>query len=662
MSTFIHSMIMGTPTIHRRPTVAAQLLPIALLGLGVVLSSSHNDSWRAGGLLLLSAGAALLLYRDHHLRTALGTARSAQQAWQALVAHSPDAITLLTPQRDLLGQLKGHAVTQANAPAQALFAQADGAPVQGQLLTKLLPPEQHPRFHQQWQCADETRQPQLDEHALPGGKQHTPKWLQHQIIALDGAMLLVSRDTTEAHQNMKAAREQATFFRTLVDCLPMPVYARSTRPSTAGEYVVWNKASADVMQLAPEHVLGRKANELLPPEITRRGDEQDLCVLREPRIHHFPNLVYETPVGERIVDLIKVPVYGDDGQVDHILAIARDITDQRHAAEQLKLASRVIEETGDAVVVTDAVDRVVMVNPAYLHITGMSPTEVVGQSAELLGLPPLRESHLPGVTHALKLGQRWSGESRQTCQDGRTLDTWLSVSTLRNEQQKVTQHIRIFSDISVLKAHQRELVEQARHDSLTGLPNRRAFGERLTQAMARARRQPQTLAVLFIDLDGFKGVNDRFGHAGGDKLLAEVAQRLLQCVRLTDCVCRLAGDEFTVILEGAGNPGELINICQRIVDRLCVPHDMGEASVVVSPSIGAAVFQTGDTVDGLCHRADAAMYSAKHAGKACFVLAQPAAPDAASKPALAHHSGESGHTPLDLVPACSGEMLRVGAN
>jgi diguanylate cyclase (GGDEF)-like protein/PAS domain S-box-containing protein len=315
-------------------------------------------------------------------------------------------------------------------------------------------------------------------------------------------------------------------------------------------------------------------------------------------------------------------VYGVDGQLDHILSIAQDVTAQRQAADQLRMASRVIDETGDAVVVSDAVDRVVMVNPAFLNLTGMSPTEVVGKSAELLGLPPLRESHLPGIIPALNSGQRWSGESRQVCQNGRTLDTWLSVSTLRNELQRVTQHIRVFSDISILKAQQRELAEQARHDSLTGLPNRRAFGERLNQAMARARRNPQTLATLFIDLDGFKAVNDRYGHATGDELLVEVAKRLLDCVRLTDCVCRLAGDEFTVILEGAGHPDEVIRICKRILERLNQPHELMGDIVIVSPSIGAAVYESGETPDQMCQRADAAMYAAKRGGKANFVLSE----------------------------------------
>lgn len=286
----------------------------------------------------------------------------------------------------------------------------------------------------------------------------------------------------------------------------------------------------------------------------------------------------------------------------------------------LTLSSEVLQACGDAVVVSDGFDRVMIVNEAFLAMTGLSPSEVIGHSAELLGMPPLRDSHLEGVRAALSSGLRWSGESTQVCGDGRQIDTCLTVSALRNASGGITQHIRTFNDITEIKQQQRVLAEQARHDSLTGLPNRRAFGERLHQAMSRARRQPQTLAVLYVDLDGFKQVNDDHGHAVGDQVLVEVSRRLDDCVRLTDCVCRLSGDEFTVILEGAGHPEEVKRIGQRILERLSLPHQLAGRSLVVTPSLGGTLFQLGDNADSLCRRADATMYEAKRAGKARFML------------------------------------------
>lgn len=628
MSSLIHTMTMGTPTNSRRLAAAALALWTLALVLGLTLSSSsylstHGALPRWPGPVLAAIACAGLWHCLRRSQAALAASMRTEALWRTVAAGCEVGVMVLWPRRDALGRFQGYEVTQANQRALDLFRRRQGDKLEGCLLEEVLPEALQAIFMHRVNAAVETHQPQVEEHAFNrAGDRETASWLHHSIIAQGGGVVVVTRDVTETRQAMTALRERETFYRTMVDYLPMAVYARSTRPGSAGQYVVWNKAASEIMQIPADQMLGRQAAGLLPADIVRRGDEQDLAVLRDPRIHQFPNLVFRTPNGERIVDLLKAPVYGVDGEVDHILSIAHDVTDQRAAAEQLKLASRVIDETGEAVVVSDAVDRIVMVNPAFLNLTGLTPTEVLGHSAELLGLPPLRESHLPGVIDALQSGQRWCGESRQVCQDGRALDTWLSVCALRNDAHKITQHIRLFSDISVLKAQQRELAEQARHDSLTGLPNRRAFGERLGQAMARAHRSQQVLAVLFLDLDGFKAVNDRYGHAAGDKLLIEVAARLLTCVRLTDCVCRLAGDEFTLILEGAGNEDEVVRICQRIVDRLSVPHDMAGDAVVATPSIGAALMLPCETADALCQRADTAMYAAKRAGKCGFVLAQ----------------------------------------
>jgi diguanylate cyclase (GGDEF)-like protein/PAS domain S-box-containing protein len=623
MSSFIYSMIMGTPT-SPRPWASACALSAASMGIGIALSSPHHVAVQFLELMLMGT-ACVALWRNHlQTRSVVQREKAANTAWQALLAGSQNGITILQPRHDPLGRFMGWRIAECNGRAHELFG-AQAHSLANQPLLDALPHAIHTSFLHRLDTAMQSNLAMADEHVLhqPGAKA-PPRWLHHQILPIDGGLLLVTRDTTEAHESIRALRERETFYRTLIDSLPLAVFARSVRPDSEGEYVVWNKAAAEVMRMPAKLVLGRKASELMPPEVVKRGDEQDVEVLRDMRVHKFANLIYPTPDGERVVDMIKAPVMGADGRLDHILSIAHDVTAQRQTLEQLRLASRVIEEIGDAVVVSDAMDRVVMVNPAFLNMSGLSPVEAVGKNAELLGLAPLRDSHFPGMALSLASGQRWSGESQQASVNGRLIDTWMSVSTLRNDVQKVTQHIRVFSDISALKAHQRELAAQARHDSLTGLPNRRAFGERLVQAIARAQRHPQTLAVLYIDLDGFKAINDRFGHASGDAILMEVSKRLLASVRLTDCVCRLSGDEFTVILEGAGNVVELSQVCQRIVDRLCQPHPLKQERVVVSPSVGAAVFRAGETPDQLCQRADAAMYAAKHGGKSGYILSEPA--------------------------------------
>lgn len=593
---------------------------MACLAAGLVLMPSAHAPLQAIGLGLASMSGWMSWKLHAKMRTALALARHDEATWQVCLQSSQDAIMVLERRNDMMGRFMGYTVVRANPQAHQLFRD-DGLPLAGQLLKDVLPEGEHGNFHERVELAAESGQAQVDEHASAspkrGGKQ---RWLHHQIIPLPTGIALISRDTTEVHESIQALREQEAFYRTAVDSLPMALYARSARPHNKGRYIVWNRQASQIMQMPAERVLGLRACDVMPPEIAQRGDEQDQQVLDDPRTHFFPNLVFRTPNGARLVDLIKAPVYGVDGQLDHILSIATDVTESRRAAEQLKLASRVMEETADAVVVSDALDRIVMVNPAFLKMMGLHQEAVIGQNAELLGMPPLRESHLPGIEDSLSNGQRWSGECALVGAEGRSLESWLTVTTLRGDDQRLSQHIRVLTDISVLKAQQRELAEQARRDSLTGLPNRRMFTERLRQAMARARRQPQNLAVMFIDLDGFKAVNDRLGHAGGDQLLVEVATRLETCVRDTDCVCRLAGDEFTVILEGTGHPVEVRRIGQRIIERLSQPCVIGDETVRPGASVGVALFEPHESHESLCQRADAAMYAAKHAGKGRLVL------------------------------------------
>lgn len=624
MFSAVTTAVMEAPTIIRQAASTVQgLIAGGAIGAGFVLSSSDRPIFQLLGITCLSASVWQLWRSQARDAQRLRSGRLAQERWDALVAGTQDAVVILHHRLDLFGRFMGFEILEANAQAHAIY-RTPGAPLQGQLVFDVLPGSWPPSFQERLDQCWQTGLRQEDEHAWtqPAGDDATPEtgWLHHQFIRLPDGVAVVSRDTTTMRHAMQALHEQEVFYRTLVDSLPMAAFARSMRPHNKGRYVVWNQAAAQIMQQPTEAVLGRLPHDILPPEVAERAHAQDAEVaqLGHPVVHD--DMPYPTPEGERLVHLIKTPVYGVDGQLDHVLTIASDVTDQRRAAEQLRLASRVIDEAGEAIVVTDALDRVLRVNPAFLHLSGLTPSEVIGQPAELLGMPPLRESHLPGIQAALQGGERWTGESQQVQGAGRSLDIWLSVSTLRNEQQGITQHIRLFSDISVLKAHQRELAEQARHDALTGLPNRRAFTERLRQAMARARRRPQTLAVLFIDLDGFKAVNDDLGHAAGDQLLQEVAARLLQCVRTTDCVCRLAGDEFTVILEGAGHPEEVHRIGQRIVERVSAEITLAGKAVRVTPSIGAAVSRADESDEALCARADSAMYQAKRTGKARLVM------------------------------------------
>ncbi len=312
-------------------------------------------------------------------------------------------------------------------------------------------------------------------------------------------------------------------------------------------------------------------------------------------------------------------------QQAHVVGVTGPITQainkgEKPSAQALRLLEAAFEQSGAAILITDGLDRIVMMNPAFMELSGYPLDTMLGQNAELMGMAPLRGTHLPELEQTLRQGKRWSGESSLTTAQGNQLALWLNVSTVRDERQRVTHHCRVFQDVNPLKEQLRTMADQARHDSLTGLPNRRAFGEHLFKAMARTRRYPKTLAIMCVDLDGFKGVNDRHGHHVGDELLVQVARRLQACMRTTDIVCRMGGDEFMLILEGAGAVHDVQRMGQRLLTCLSEAYAIEGHHITVTPSIGAVVHDGQEPDTRLIERADAAMYAAKHGGKGRLVM------------------------------------------
>ncbi|MBC7955065.1 MAG: diguanylate cyclase [Cytophagales bacterium] len=263
-------------------------------------------------------------------------------------------------------------------------------------------------------------------------------------------------------------------------------------------------------------------------------------------------------------------------------------------------------------------------NARAAALIGLTSKDAIGQRLCVLA-PTMRSGgFLAKFEHAIQTGKTSSAEVQAT--DTRLMGRWLhhQVVPLEDGIALITR------DVTERKQADRALADLAHLDALTQLGNRRDFEQRLSEAQARSARNADTLALVFVDLDGFKAINDTFGHAVGDQLLIVVANRLRDCVRVTDTVNRLGGDEFTVTLEGAGTEQHVNELCERILQSLSQPHTIAGHEVIATPSIGVAMLQAGESLASLQHRADTAMYRAKHAGKGrCFFSDTPPPVDAA---------------------------------
>jgi diguanylate cyclase (GGDEF)-like protein/PAS domain S-box-containing protein len=309
-----------------------------------------------------------------------------------------------------------------------------------------------------------------------------------------------------------------------------------------------------------------------------------------------------------------------DGQPLRIAGTARDITRTREAERDRRIAEEVIRSMSEAVTVTELDFRFVSINPAFTRMTGYTEAEIQGQPSALLNCDQHTDEFHQALRNTLVRTGHWSGEIWQRRKDGEEFLCWLELSEVVDRNGQRTHWVGVLTDITDRKRAEQELRYLANYDTLTGLPNRTLLGERLAHALIRARRHGAKVAVLFLDLDRFKHVNDSMGHAAGDRLLKAAAARIQATMRETDTVARLGGDEFTVIIEDLVDQPQAERVAQKLMDAFVRPLDIdGRTEVVISPSIGISIYPDhGQVPTDLLKFADTAMYQAKDKGRNTF--------------------------------------------
>ncbi|MDO8608052.1 MAG: EAL domain-containing protein [Phaeospirillum sp.] len=386
----------------------------------------------------------------------------------------------------------------------------------------------------------------------------------------------------------------------------------------SGEYVHCNPAFCAMVGYSDAELQALNYRDIThPDDIGRHTDLRD--AMMAGKIDNYDvTKRYIVRDGRTVWARLTVTAVRDssNGETRYTVAVVENVTERKRLEDHMRLAATVFENTGEGLFITDDKHRIIHINPAFTDLTGFQLEDVLGKTPRMLSSGRHTPDFYDHMTDILNKTGKWQGEIWNRRKTGEMFAEWLNIAAVRNEQDQITNYVAVFSDITSRKQDEERLSYQANHDPLTRLPNRTLFQERLSRALTRANRAQSNVALLFIDLDHFKQVNDTLGHLAGDFLLQQVAERLTACVRQGDTVARLSGDEFTVILEDIVEAHDGAVVAHKILTAMSTPFDLQGREACISSSIGVALYP-GDAGDpqSLVKLADAAMYRAKHQGR-----------------------------------------------
>ncbi|MBI2307435.1 MAG: EAL domain-containing protein [Rhodocyclales bacterium] len=470
---------------------------------------------------------------------------------------------------------------------------------------------------------------------------HTENWC---VMPLRGTQLYLEIDAGPIHdadgnllavvetlRDMTQRQSAESRLRTMFESSPDPVWIIEDE-----HFVECNDAAVEMLGYASkDEILNAHPSRLSPPvqpdgEDSFSKAERMMALARDKGLHRF-EWVHRRADGSDFTAEVTLSVIDLAGR-QAIYCAWRDISDRKRAEEALRLYAKVFEHSGEAIMITDRDNRIVAVNNALIRDTGYTQAELQGKDPRVLASHKTPRETYRTMWATLRESGYWQGELWDLRKDGVTYPKWAAISAIHDEQGELTNYIASFTDISERKAAEARIDHLAHHDALTGLFNRYNLETRLAQSLLAARREHRQLAVMFIDLDRFKVINDTLGHHAGDRLLVEVARRLGECVRESDIVARLGGDEFVVVLTSLSCDMDAALVAAKIVVTLSSPYTVDGKILHSTPSIGISMFPTnGEDSETLMKNADAAMYFAKEKGRNNFQFFSPAMTAAATE-------------------------------
>ena len=384
----------------------------------------------------------------------------------------------------------------------------------------------------------------------------------------------------------------------------------------SGNFIFVNEAWHKTFGYTPAELKDLNVVDLIHPNKKEECKEIIKALLNTKNEIHSIHTVYRTKEGKSVYLEGKTNCYMKSRKKPILRSVFRNVTERREASEFQKLVGNIFEKTQEGLVITDEKQKISFVNTAFTKITGYSKGDALKRNIhELFPVIKTEDESQEKMHETLRLYGSWQGEIWTLRKDGTEYPLNMTISEVSNPEDEVVTYACIFYDITERKENERRLKHLATHDVLTDLPNREIFYKKATAYLEKIKKSDMLLAILFIDLDGFKEVNDRHGHHVGDMLLRLVAQRLKNHTRERDIVSRFGGDEFAILLSDIKSENEAIFAAENILNVISAPFDISCCAIRITASIGISLYNEHIEFDTLLIEADKAMYRAKRDGK-----------------------------------------------
>ncbi|MDK9721697.1 MAG: PAS domain S-box protein [Rhodospirillales bacterium] len=560
----------------------------------------------------LPNGGFITTYTDiSERRNAETKLRESEERFRRLVELAPDAILVH----------QGGTIVYSNRQAQIMLGAATTTDLIGRSIVDIIDESNHDLVSKRLRLLARGEPLPLVEmklHRLDGGTVEVESTMGMTTYGGHRAMQSVWRDITDRKRAEEASRAAQDHFLAVARSTPDALIAFDE----AGKVVSWNDGALKIYGYHEAEIVGQPLSRLIPERYHAVNAAWVKRLAHDKDRHNFTGKPIEAfglrKSGREFPVEFSVGRWRQEGR-NFFSVTARDITKRRQSEEKLRHLSQAVEQSPADVVITDAQGVIQYVNPRFCHISGYSAKEVIGQKPSILKSGRTPFAIYEALWASISSGKEWRGELLNRKKDGTLFWQHAIISPIRDPKGEITHYISVKEDISIRKEYEERLVRQANYDALTGLPNRVLAMDRLKQAIAQGHRYGRKVALMLLDLDDFKKVNDTLGHAAGDLLLKEASLRLVDCLREGDTVARLGGDEFVLLLPDLGDTTSAEVVAEKILSVCNQPFDVGGHEVYIAGSIGIALFPDDERDPMLLMRnADAAMYRAKREGKGIF--------------------------------------------